>query len=82
MIDVVQEATSPPENLSQTVNRLLVPYDHQTSLERYRVVTYAPRYRLAFTLLNEDASSRQAALSWELEDAIHGQSICMYNLHS
>ncbi|KAH8101175.1 phosphatidylinositol-glycan biosynthesis class S protein, partial [Cristinia sonorae] len=35
-----------------------------------RVVKYSPRYRLAFSLLNEDASSGNAAVSWEVEKAL------------
>lgn len=35
-----------------------------------RVVQYAPRYRLAFTLLNEDAAAGQAIHGWDIEDAI------------
>ncbi|TCD70687.1 GPI transamidase component [Steccherinum ochraceum] len=36
----------------------------------HRVVKYAPKYRLAFTLLNENAGSGNGAMSWEVEDAM------------
>lgn len=33
---------------------------------------YAPRYRLAFTLLNEDAASGQGVFTWDVREAIDG----------
>jgi hypothetical protein len=33
-------------------------------------VQYSPRYRLAFTLLNEDAAAGQALVSWDAAGAI------------
>lgn len=56
---------------SDTVTRLLIPYTYQTASEEHRTVKYAPRYRLAFTLLNEDATTSQAALSWDIGNALH-----------
>lgn len=37
-------------------------------------MTYSPRYRLAFTLLNEDAASGNAAMSWDVQEAIQSES--------
>ena len=59
---------------SETVTRLLAPYTYQTASEEHRTVKYAPRYRLAFTLLNEDATTSQAAFSWDIRSALHGKS--------
>ncbi|KAG8903955.1 GPI transamidase component [Tulasnella sp. 403] len=55
-------------DLSDTLSRLLVPPPDDAY--KLRVVQYAPRYRLAFSLLNEDASVGGAARGWEIEDAI------------
>jgi len=33
-------------------------------------VRFAPRYRLAFTLLNEDAATDTAVVGWDIENAI------------
>ena len=38
------------------------------------MVKYAPRYRLAFTLLNEDASSGNAAVTWDVEESLERES--------
>jgi len=35
-----------------------------------RAAQYAPRYRLSFTLLNEDASAGQVIISWDIQKAI------------
>ena len=37
-------------------------------------MTYAPRYRLAFTLLNEDAASGNGALDWDVQNAIQSKA--------
>ncbi len=37
-------------------------------------MTYAPRYRLAFTLLNEDAASGNGALAWDVQSAIQSKA--------
>ncbi|KAI0754377.1 phosphatidylinositol-glycan biosynthesis class S protein-domain-containing protein [Daedaleopsis nitida] len=67
--------------LADTLTKLLVPYGtYAASNERaQRVMTYSPRYRLAFTLLNEDAASGNAALSWEVQDAIQRHIVPMLN---
>ena len=58
--------------VSAVVAKLLTPYSYQAPSEEHRTVKYASRYRLAFTLLNEDASSGQGALSWDVNEAIYG----------
>ena len=55
-----------------TIIQLLAPYTSQTASEAHRIVKYAQRYRLAFTLLNEDAASGQAAFSWDVREAVTG----------
>lgn len=55
----------------ETIVKLIAPHAVRTASEEHRVVKYSPRYRLAFTLLNEDASSGQAALSWDIREAIN-----------
>lgn len=69
------------DRLSESVENLLLPYNFRSSSDAHRVVKYAPRYRLAFTLLNEDTSSGNAAISWELEDAIHSPFSAIYISH-
>lgn len=49
---------------------LIAPPIQNTEL---RVAQYAPRYRLAFSLLNEDASHGGAIVEWSIERAIGGQ---------
>jgi hypothetical protein len=60
--------------LADMLSDLLVPYT-PSSDQVYRVAQYAPRYRLAFTLLNEDASEGGSALSWDIAGAISGSFI-------
>ncbi|EMD35422.1 hypothetical protein CERSUDRAFT_116191 [Gelatoporia subvermispora B] len=58
--------------LTDALLTLLAPYvtlrarNHQTE----RVMKYAPRYRLAFSLLNEDATSENSVQSWDVERAL------------
>jgi GPI-anchor transamidase subunit S len=55
--------------LVDALSGLLAPYS--TSSDSHdRVIQYAPRYRLAFTLLNEDAAAGQAVHRWDIQDAI------------
>ncbi|KAH9947537.1 phosphatidylinositol-glycan biosynthesis class S protein [Amylocystis lapponica] len=58
--------------LTDTLTTLLAPYSTLRSSfsQASRVVKYASRYRLAFTLLNEDAASGVAAMTWEVQDSI------------
>jgi hypothetical protein len=64
MINFCQIATT----LIDTLSDLLAPYAPSDS--HARVVQYAPRYRLAFTMLNEDAAAGQAVHGWDIQDAI------------
>lgn len=52
-----------------TITRLILP--DRESTEALRVVKYAPRFRLAFSLLNEDASSGTGVTSWDIREAIN-----------
>ncbi|KAI0763472.1 phosphatidylinositol-glycan biosynthesis class S protein-domain-containing protein [Trametes elegans] len=58
--------------LSDTLIKLIAPYSASTNshVQTQRVMKYSPRYRLAFTLLNEDAASGKAAMTWNVQDAI------------
>ncbi|KAJ7126058.1 phosphatidylinositol-glycan biosynthesis class S protein-domain-containing protein [Mycena epipterygia] len=51
--------------LADTLSFLLVP-----PADAHRVAQYSPRYRLAFTLLNEDAAAGRAISSWDISGAI------------
>ncbi|EEB88578.1 hypothetical protein MPER_13519, partial [Moniliophthora perniciosa FA553] len=52
--------------LADTLSSLLIPSNRQD----HRVAQYAPRYRLSFTLLNEDASGGQVITGWDVSRAI------------
>ncbi|KZT07098.1 uncharacterized protein LAESUDRAFT_713904 [Laetiporus sulphureus 93-53] len=56
--------------VADTLATLISPYTTLRSPHAERVVSYAPRYRLAFTLLNEDAASDNAALSWDVRESL------------
>ncbi|EDR08213.1 uncharacterized protein LACBIDRAFT_297633 [Laccaria bicolor S238N-H82] len=56
--------------LADALSSLLVPYSSLPDRE-HRVAQYSPRYRLAFSLLNEDASAGHAILNWDAKTAIH-----------
>ncbi|KAF8134711.1 phosphatidylinositol-glycan biosynthesis class S protein-domain-containing protein [Mycena galopus ATCC 62051] len=51
--------------LADALSVLLVP-----PTDAHRVAQYSPRYRLAFTLLNEDASAGGAISDWDISGAI------------
>ncbi|KAJ6473588.1 phosphatidylinositol-glycan biosynthesis class S protein-domain-containing protein [Mycena vitilis] len=51
--------------LADTLSALLVP-----PTDAHRVAQYSPRYRLAFTLLNEDAAAGRAISGWDISGAI------------
>ncbi|KAL5640745.1 hypothetical protein ACGC1H_001286 [Rhizoctonia solani] len=53
--------------VSSSLRTLLTPPIHKTEL---RVAQYSPRYRLAFSLLNEDATYGGAISGWSIERAI------------
>ncbi|KAI0355923.1 hypothetical protein OH77DRAFT_1511316 [Trametes cingulata] len=58
--------------LADTLTSLLAPYSSYSAsqIQAQRVMKYSPRYRLAFTLLNEDAASGSAVMAWDVQDAI------------
>jgi Phosphatidylinositol-glycan biosynthesis class S protein. len=55
--------------LADTLAELLVPYSTSPD-KKYRVAQYSPCYRLAFTLLNEDAAAGSSIIGWDISDAI------------
>ncbi|KAI0631265.1 phosphatidylinositol-glycan biosynthesis class S protein-domain-containing protein [Trametes polyzona] len=62
------------QKLADILTKLLAPYSTYSAsqLQTQRVMKYSPRYRLAFTLLNEDATSGHAAFAWDVQGAIQG----------
>ncbi|KAI8972834.1 phosphatidylinositol-glycan biosynthesis class S protein-domain-containing protein [Trametes punicea] len=58
--------------IKDALSKLLAPYDASpvSQASAQRVMKYSPRYRLAFTLLNEDAASANAAMAWDVQGAI------------
>ncbi|KAK1226222.1 GPI transamidase component [Marasmius sp. AFHP31] len=67
-------------SLADTLASLLIP------AKDHRVAQYSPRYRLAFTLLNEDSSAGQVVNSWDVSSAISRQiapiTSTLSNLHN
>lgn len=61
-------ASTVADSVSAVLTKLLLP--PADNAYKLRVAQYAPRYRLAFSLLNEDASVGGGALSWDVEPAI------------
>ncbi|KAH9478672.1 GPI transamidase component PIG-S [Psilocybe cubensis] len=55
--------------LAHTITSLLAPYSASNDPE-HRVAQYSPRYRLAFSLLNEDAAAGNAILDWKIQDGL------------
>ncbi|KAK0449747.1 phosphatidylinositol-glycan biosynthesis class S protein-domain-containing protein [Desarmillaria tabescens] len=60
----------PLSHLADLLATLLVPYSSDPDRE-YRIAQYSPRFRLSFTLLNEDAAAGQVITGWDLTNAIH-----------
>ncbi|KIM46880.1 hypothetical protein M413DRAFT_16477 [Hebeloma cylindrosporum] len=58
-----------PLQLVNTLSSLLVPYSSSSDPE-HRVVQYSPHYRLAFSLLNEDAAAGGAVMNWNILGSI------------
>lgn len=54
---------------AQLLKQLLWPSTLQSGSTQ-RVVQYSPRYRLAFSLLQEDATTRTPTLSWDIRGSI------------
>jgi GPI-anchor transamidase subunit S len=57
---------SATDRLADTLLTLLAPYGNFEHL----VAQYSPRYRLAFTLLNEDATAGKAILDWDIQNSL------------
>lgn len=57
--------------LVDTLTSLLAPYSITNDPE-HRVAQYSPHYRLAFSLLNEDAAAGNAILDWKIQDGLKG----------
>ncbi|KAF9485053.1 hypothetical protein BDN70DRAFT_796635 [Pholiota conissans] len=55
--------------LANTLTSLIAPYSASSDPDN-RVVQYSPHYRLAFSLLNEDAAAGDAVLGWNIQAAI------------
>lgn len=62
-------------SLSSALSKLLIP-QHSSSQERL-VARYANRFRLAFSLLNEDATAGDSVLGWDIESAIEREFALM-----
>ncbi|KAI0052134.1 hypothetical protein FA95DRAFT_1602095 [Auriscalpium vulgare] len=64
----------PSSLTSQTpdiVASLFTPYTSRGSQSFEHIVSkYSPRYRLAFTLLNEDAASGKSVVGWDVQEAV------------
>jgi phosphatidylinositol glycan class S len=58
------------DKVASSLRTLLAPPTQNTEL---RVAQYSPRYRLAFSLLNEDASYGGAISGWSVKEAIKGK---------
>ncbi|TFK26595.1 hypothetical protein FA15DRAFT_667298 [Coprinopsis marcescibilis] len=57
------------EDLTSTLVNLIVPHLAHNDKSN-RAVQFASRYRLAFSLLNEDASSGSGVMGWNVEHAL------------
>ncbi|KAJ3508055.1 hypothetical protein NLJ89_g5968 [Agrocybe chaxingu] len=65
----MQLKSTASSRLADTLTSLLVPYTDLSDLE-YRVAQYSSRYRLAFSLLNEDATAGDTVLGWNIQQAL------------
>ena len=63
------------KKISNTLTNLLAPYStyYRSDTQVQRVFKYSPRYRLAFSLLNEDATSGSGAMAWDAHRAIQSK---------
>jgi phosphatidylinositol glycan class S len=64
-----QAGPASPSELVDTLCSLLVPYSGVSDRD-HRAAQYSPHYRLAFSLLNEDAVAGSAILDWNIRGAI------------
>lgn len=63
------------ERLAETLEQLLLP--QRSSIK----AQYSTRYRLAFSLLNEDASQGGSAIAWDIEGALQSNSRYFRSFH-
>jgi len=61
----------PVQRLVNILSGLLAP--EISPIQEQRVIQYNHRYRLAFTLLNENAASDRLVNSWDIQPAIVGK---------
>ena len=64
-----QAKPASPSELVNTLCSLLVPYSGLSEKD-HRAAQYSPHYRLAFSVLNEDAAAGSAVLDWDIRGAI------------
>jgi len=64
-----------PSKLANLLIDLLTP--RHTAANQQRIAKYSPRYRLAFSLLNENAALGKSAIGWGLNDALSRESKLM-----
>ncbi|KIJ61641.1 hypothetical protein HYDPIDRAFT_137639 [Hydnomerulius pinastri MD-312] len=67
-LSVSREDASSAHQLRKILSSLLAP--EITSLQAQRIAQYAKRYRLAFTLLNENSASDHLVNTWDIQSAI------------
>lgn len=65
--------TESVSELTNILSSLIAPYP-TTHEQDHRVAQYSPRYRLSFTLLNEDAAAGNSISGWDVAGAITRQS--------
>ncbi|KAF8889674.1 phosphatidylinositol-glycan biosynthesis class S protein-domain-containing protein [Infundibulicybe gibba] len=59
-----------PSQLVDLLENLLAPFSGIPEQE-HRVIQYSTRYRLSFTLLNEDAAAGSSMYDWDVVNSIH-----------
>lgn len=59
------------QDLVETLSSLIAPVDIDQGRQT-RVAQFASRYRLAFSLLNEDASLDNSVMGWDVRKGIEG----------
>lgn len=67
---------SPVQRLASILSGLLAP--EISPIQEQRVIQYNDRYRLAFTLLNENAASDRHINSWDIQPAIVGKKLSRF----
>ncbi|EIN08399.1 hypothetical protein PUNSTDRAFT_103264 [Punctularia strigosozonata HHB-11173 SS5] len=65
-----RDVSLPDTTALERLSELFALYPEEVASHGHRVAQYAPRYRLAFSLLNEDAAEGKAALTWDVRTSI------------